>query len=481
LNFCVVDIAGITTCFKGSFANQIKTFYLCIVSETIFSIINEAENYRAIAEKIRDNTCVLFLGPGAVMAKDSSGNWCPLSELCAKALAQKYELKLNPEEGYTLSYVTSLIKVQKALQDFIIQEDVARFYRDNMGKVELHPLLDILGNLQFRIVINTTPDNTITQIFDGLGRDYKAFFYNFSGTNPPFTFDFDKNPRTTVVYNLFGRYDQSASLPLSNRQQVDYIRKIVSEQQNDKIPDVLTNAFRRFRCHLFLGFDFEDWNLRLLLDTLYKNIRDDVQPFAFPSDAKKGGRTTTQIFFFGEFKMQFARTNLDVFVEKIKEQYENFNAGAATSSAAKATILILHHEAADEAAFQLLSKQFALKFNVRSVKDAVGQGDVAAWVRQQLDSCDIVMPLLSADLVKDPALGMDLLDELVAKHKPKQLFVVPVSWTAISGLEDTDIGQMATLRPSETGVVLSDPARQAELLQEIVQYIDRYVSKSLNK
>ena len=132
---------------------------------------------------------------------------------------------------------------------------------------ELHPALEQLIDLRFRIIINTTPDNFVTRLYDEVAAPYHADFYNYYKPGSAFTFDFEKDPRV-VVYNLLGTYKKPESLVLTYKHQLNYIKKIVGEQQNERLPDVLTNAFKDFRYHLFLGFDFEDWNLRLLLDTL---------------------------------------------------------------------------------------------------------------------------------------------------------------------------------------------------------------------
>lgn len=435
-----------------------------------------AELYQTIARKVKDGTCVLFLGPAALAAKDKNGNWEPLTELCARHLADKYKLDISSEEECSLPYITSLLRIQNRSTDNVLQEEVARFYTDMEDSCELHPALEQLTDLKFRIVINTTPDNFITRLYDQIAQAYHADFYNWYKPATTLNFDFEKDSRV-VIYNLLGSYVKPESLVLTYKQQLSYIKKIVGEQQNERIPDALTNAFKDFRHHLFLGFDFEDWALRLLLDTLYKNVRENVQPYSFSTKDERPADADTKVFFQGEFGMQFPKDNLENFVDNLVKEYQKLgsSATATTPQTPKAKILVLHNEAADKDGYELLIKQLrSLPAQFISLADAVGQGDINTWLQNTLNECQVVLPLLSADFydeTQNPAVS--IMAEIAHRNNPRKGFLVMPVILKPAPL-DGPFGGLPTLRPTDRQAVIGS-GKEAQYAAEIAEGLKKYI------
>lgn len=435
-----------------------------------------AELYQTIARKVKEGSCVLFLGPAALAAKDDKGNWKPITDLCAQFLVDKYGIQLNDGEECSLSYVTSLLRVQNRSTDNVLQEEVAKFYNDIAEKCELHPALEQLTDLKFRIVINTTPDNFVTRLYDQIAQAYYSDLYNWYKPAITFNFDFEKDSRV-VIYNLFGAYTKPESLVLTYKQQLSYIKKIVGEQQNERIPDGLTNAFKDFRHHLFLGFDFEDWSLRLLLDTLYKNVRENVQPYSFSTKDERPADADTKVFFQGEFGMQFPKDSLETFVENLVKEYQQLDnpATATATQTPRAKVLVLHSETSDKDGFDVLIKYLrGLPAQFISFSDALGQGDVQAWLDKTLKECQVVLPLLSPDFydpTQNPAAAM--LDDIARLNNPRKGFLVmPVLLKSVS-LEGLLAG-LPTLRPTDRQAVMGS-GKEAQYATEIAEGLKKYI------
>lgn len=437
---------------------------------------SSAELYQNIARKVKEGVCVLFLGPAAIAAKGEDGAWHPLTDLCALYLTEKYQLKLSPEEASDLAYVTSLLRIQNRSTDNVLQEDVAKFYTDMSEKCELHPMLEQLTDLKFRMVINTTPDNFITKLYDQIAQAYYPNYYNWYKPGTGFNFDFEKDSRV-VIYNLLGSYEKPESLVLTYKHQLGYIKKIVGEQQNERIPDALTNAFKDFRQHLFLGFDFEDWALRLLLDTLYKNVRENVQPYAFPSKHERVAGADTKVFYQGEFGMQFPADDLETFVGNLVKEYQKLDnaASADAPQTPRAKVLILHNETADKDGYDLMIKHLrSLPAQFISLADAVGQGDVQAWLRKTIDECQVVLPLLSADFydaAQNPA--ANLLSEIAQKNNPRKGFLVMPILLKPVGL-DGPLSGLPTLRPTDKQVIIGS-GKETQYVSEIADGLKKYI------
>jgi hypothetical protein len=439
--------------------------------------IPTAELYQTIARKVKEGSCVLFLGPAALAANDGNGKWKPLTELCAQHLVSKYKLDLGPEEEVNLSYVCSLLRIQNRSTDNVLQEEVAKFYADKSRDCELHPMLEQLTDLKFRMVINTTPDNFVTKLYDQIAQAYYPDFYNWYKPSASFQFDFERDSRI-VIYNLLGSYVKPESLVLTYKQQLNYIKKIVGEQQNERIPDALTNAFKDFRHHLFLGFDFDDWVLRLLLDTLYKNVRENVQPYSFNPKDERPAPPDTRVFFQGEFGMQFPPDSLENFVENLVSEYQKLDSpGAALNGVPqvpKAKVLVLYNEAADKDGYDALLKHLrSLPAQFVSVADSVGS-DQAGWLRQMLGECKVVMPLLSADFYDDrhnPAVPM--LAEIAQLNNPRKGFLVMPVLLKPVGL-DGPIAQLATLRPTDREPIIGS-GKESQYAAEVAEGLRKYI------
>lgn len=437
---------------------------------------SDSERYQIIARRVKEGVCVLFLGPGALMAKNDDGSYAMLTDLCAGFLIKKYNLKLNAGEQSTLSYVCSLLRVRNLSTDNVLQEDVAGFYASMSDKCELHPMLEQLTDLRFPIIINAAPDNFITHLYDQVALPYYADYYNFYKPSSGLDFDFEKDQRV-FIYNLLGSYTKPESLVLTYKHQLNYIKKIVSEQQNERLPDALTNTFKDYRHHLYLGFDFDEWALRLMLDTLYKNVRENIQPIAYPAKKDDSTESETKVFFQGEFGMQFPGVDMETFVANLIKQYNNLDNQPDTSPAdtPHAKVLILYNEAADQDAYTELMKHFrTLPAQVLTLADATGQGDVQAWIRRQLQECQVILPLLSADFYDSTANpAVPLLDEIAKHNNPRKgLLVMPLLIKAIS--LDGPLGQMATLRPSDRVPIIGN-SKEPQYIAEIVESLKKYI------
>jgi hypothetical protein len=436
---------------------------------------NNLELYQAIARKVKDGSCVLFLGAGAVMAKGEDGSFVPISDLCARYLAKKYNITLGRDEEYSLSYVSSVLRVRNLSTDNVLQEDVATFYAEISDNSALHPMLEKLTDLPFRIVINAAPDTFVTQLYDQIAQPYFADFYNFYKPSSGFNFDFEKDQRV-VIYNLLGTYKKPESLVLTYKHQLSYIKKIVSEQQNERLPDALTNAFKDYRHHLFLGFDFDEWALRLMLDTLYKNVRDNIQSYAYPSKTEEPTASETKVFFQGEFGMQFPSVDMEAFVSNLIQAYHNLGdqPSSGSTEAPYAKVLVLYNEVADKDGFERLMKHLrALPAQFITLADATGQGDVTAWLRQTLDECQVVLPLLSADFydaTNNPAAA--ILAEIAQRNNPRKgSLVMPVLLKNVT--LDGPLGQLATLRPSDRQAFFGS-GKEDQYATEIVDSLKKY-------
>ncbi len=428
--------------------------------------------YQNIARNISEGSCVLFLGPSAITAKQADGSYRPLTELCANQLAKG--LGLSREEEDSLTQVTSTLRIRAQRSDTMIISDVQDFYTKAERDAELHPLLEQLADLPFKIIINTTPDDFFARFYATAVRDYRFDFYNFRkpGSDPLYSFGDDAAP---LIYNLFGFYKKSESLVLTYSDQLAYVNKITGVQ-HERLPDSLLAAFNTPRFYLFLGFDFEDWSLRVLLDALFKNARNSIQPFAYPMKGKPETDPYAKVFFQGEFRMEFPRVDMETFVGKLLEHYKQLEGQASSDNgAAQAEALILYNEAKDEeGCTALLTHLKPLKIHTLTIKDAIGQGDVQQWIRATLDKCQVVLPIVSADFFDNENPALPLLDELVTRNNPRNRFLVmPVLWKNCA-LDASPLGKLRTTRPLNR-IAISGSGQEDKHFADIAETLKKYI------
>jgi hypothetical protein len=406
--------------------------------------------YQNIARQIRDGNCVLFLGPAAVAAPQPDGSMRPLTELCAIELANG--LGLPPDEAESLQQVTSTLRMKGALSDTLIIAAVQDFYQ-RMEKSKLSPVLQELANLPFRIIVNTTPDDYFTKYYAQTLRDFRFDFYNFRKPNPDplYKFGDDQSP---LIYNLFGHYKKPESLVLTYGDQLNYINKITGVQ-HERLPDSLLAAFNTPRFYLFLGFDFEDWTLRITCDALFRNARNHITPFAYPLKGEPEAGAKSKVFFQSEFKMEFPKVDLETFVANLLKYYNN-SADASDNGgdkeATRANVLILHNEQSDEEECKTLINYLKpLRLRVRTLRDATGQGDMGAWIKAQMDESQIVIPLISPDFFADTNPTLPFLEDLAKRNNPQEKFLVMPIILKVFSLEGTALGSLPTVRPLKSG------------------------------
>ena len=415
---------------------------------------------------------MLFLGPTALAAQQPDGSYRPLVELCANHLAKG--LNLSPAEEDSLAQVTSTLRMRNLLSDTMIIAAVQDFYQKAEREAKLHPLLEQLADLPFKIIINTSPDDFFARYYAQAVRDYTFDFYNFRKPNPDPLFTFSENS-APLVYNLFGFYKKPESLVLTYSDQLGYVNKITGAQ-HERLPDSLLAAFNVPRFYLFMGFDFEDWSLRMLFDSLFKNARNNIQPFAYPLKGEPDAGPQAKVFFQGEFRMEFPKVDMETFVANLLVHVQGLDGQSVSDNETpQAEVLVLHHEAADEAGCAALLKHLRpLKVRTWTLADALGEGDQTAWIKQKLEQCQVVLPLLSADFFDDKNPALPLIDEIVKRNNPRARFLVmPILLKSIS-LDGTALGALKTTRPLNRMPVFGE-GQEDKHLADIAETLKKYI------
>lgn len=217
----------------------------------------------ALIDDIKANRCILFTGPFmSTFEEAQNADWISHTELyCSdlKAELQKKNVSFDANARNNPYYLTGkwlatgddAVKNETALVD--------KAYR------KLPNLYKILSVIPFNTVVNFGFDHLMKDALLEEGYEFAFRYYDYKGGEVKNT-GVDKDLQ--LVYNLFGSIDEPKSRIMTERDQLEFLRAINGARglPADLLCRITDDADKK--SYIFLGFDFEDWPYRFLLDTL---------------------------------------------------------------------------------------------------------------------------------------------------------------------------------------------------------------------
>jgi hypothetical protein len=125
----------------------------------------------------------------------------------------------------------------------------------------------VLANLPFPIYITTNPDNLLEAALSAVGKQPQVAIcpWNDYVESSLAGYDDEPTPQRPLVYHLFGDLREPDSLVLTEDNYFDFLIGVT--RNNHLIPDVVREALADTSL-LFLGFQMDDWNFRVLFRSL---------------------------------------------------------------------------------------------------------------------------------------------------------------------------------------------------------------------
>jgi hypothetical protein len=254
----------------------------------------EFEQWPLILGHIRGQTkeekCTPILGPGLLdpllgSLRDLARTWAktyrfPLSPTSQEDLARVAQyLKVNQDEVFLYSkfktYLSETIKqrygndlsadMQKASADQLDQimaAAAAKVWEQNLDEPHL-----VLAKLPFTIYITTNPDNLLADALLHVNKTphVKVSVWKDDIVRPHKANKWQSTIEEPLVYHLFGQLGETESLVLTEDDYFDFLIGITNNRKN--IPPEVLRA-QTDSSLLFLGFQLDDWNFRVL----FRNI-----------------------------------------------------------------------------------------------------------------------------------------------------------------------------------------------------------------
>ena len=246
--------------------------------------------YGIIYKALRGGGAIPFLGAGASMLgyRQGEAGCLPSGSELAKSLARDAEFPSSNEADLTDLLKVSSYYVDVSSRDLLRKElhsvfaDEKKNYRCN----DLHRFLAKIANNM--MVVTTNYDTLLEQAFLEAGKPYDLvvypadhedyanamFWWRHGVAEPdllePKKIDIDTLGKTNVIYKMHGSVRGEGgkwdSFVITEEDYIDFLSRIESA-----VPSAFSEYFAS-RSFLFLGYGLRDWNLRVLLKKIRRNV-----------------------------------------------------------------------------------------------------------------------------------------------------------------------------------------------------------------
>ena len=253
-----------------------------------------------IADKIRQEQCVLVLGPEVYTVSNNG-------QTCRDALMYHLDIPNNPnihrhypEDEFFL--------FDESYKRTLVCHQIKSFYQGQLPNEDLKAL----AGLPFHMYLTVTPDPLLQQAFDEQSFSYQSGFYKRNKDPQIIKAPSKKNP---LVYNVFGSVQSEESIILSHDDLYDYFKSIFAQQS---MPEKLKIQLQDVKNFIFLGLSFDKWYMHLLLRELeIHNRRYEFTRFA------AGQSVTDELtsFCLDQFQIQFISRNISGFIQELKARF----------------------------------------------------------------------------------------------------------------------------------------------------------------
>jgi hypothetical protein len=275
------------------------------------------QKWPALVRNIQAGRCTPIVGPGLTESLLGS------RQKIAARWAETFRYPMNPNNRESLPQVAQFLKVRQdvnfmrdELSKHLLAEIKQRFGKliapeladasldevitavgRSLAKNPATAAIRTLASLPLPIYVTTNPSNLLSEALEAAGKQpvVELCRWNDAVEQIPSIFDAEREPdyrptpRRPLVYHLFGRLSQPDSLVITEDDYFDYLIGVTS--RNDLIPAVVRRALADSAL-LFLGFDLDEWDFRVLFRTLMLQeggrARDNYAHVAAQIDPESG-------------------------------------------------------------------------------------------------------------------------------------------------------------------------------------------------
>lgn len=428
-----------------------------------------AVNWQNLLRAVDNNECILVLGPETA-AIERDGRRMPLPALLAQhlsdavhALKPQVDLVDDSNPAYVAKTLEDAIFVQEVAQNPNYSRENARnaiagiindFYAQFTSRD--FPVYAQLAQMPFHFIVETNPAPYLAQALDDENKfGAKCLFYHYSDpshNNGIRIMENEIQPDAPLVYHLFGSTEQPASMVVTERDQLAFLDAVLQKENTASIPSSVAIHFtsgkeRQFdKTFVFLGFDFNQWHLRLILHLIGRYQRQK-ETYALQNPRDLGELTT--FFYSNNFDVRFVDTPAERFLADFDHALQQPLAPNAPQSSKLKVFLM--YDPADEAEKNALDTQL----NPLRRTDFIQTWDESQMlpgaerereITGRIAEADIILLLITANFFHSDDIYDKYLCAAIQRHESKQSVVIPLLIKSCVW-EDTPIGKLTTILP----------------------------------
>jgi hypothetical protein len=259
-----------------------------------------------IAGAIREQKCILFVGPGIFASEKYPRLIDRIAEYLTKDSGGLIKKFYKSDGLFAFSDPTAKTKASFALKKFFQEEDFS----------EARELLQKIAEIPFSMIFSLTPDDLLLQAFSQIKvvPQHDLYLKN----QPPRQADKTISPtvNSPLVYNMFGYIQNRDSLVLTHDDLFDYFNSILAESS---MHSDVKEMIKKMEVYIFLGVSFDKWYMRLLLKMLYRlQGRDEFLRFANETLLEEDIRT----LFSDQYRIEFVPRQVSDFINQLHKHFE---------------------------------------------------------------------------------------------------------------------------------------------------------------
>ncbi len=262
-------------------------------------------NTELITKWILDEKCIIILGPDIVFDFQKS----LLNELSEHLINNGIECKFDSYD--------ELFSSTTDFDPFFFAELSAFF-----DKLAPSPVYQKIAEIPFSLIVSLSPDLVLQQVFERSNFDYSFDYYN-KNLNPQEI----ENPTKDkpLLYNILGNYKEFDSLVLCFRDVFNYLAAILGNYQ---LKNKLKRKINSAQSILFLGFKYEKWYFKLILQLLNldeKAIKQASMKEIVQTEQDADKQNLVIDFYKTEFKIRFIKQDGNEIIDLLYNYFKQNN------------------------------------------------------------------------------------------------------------------------------------------------------------
>jgi len=443
--------------------------------------------WEQLVQAIHQQRCVLVLGSGVCC--DFEQQAIPMSSQLAVHLSE--QIKEHKSDGNlldtkTLSHVAKVYEDtpfdDKRFSDHQARQHLCKaiedFYEENKNlKFRFY---EELAKMPFHIIINSSHYDFLGKAFRRVGKGVQEYYFHYELSTHNANLEFaELTQRTPLLYNLFGSIEDTQSLVVTETDKIRFVENIMQGEAEASLPTDLRSLLKREGLtFLFMGFDFEEWHLRILLYVLELDKQDATIAIQNPDNINK----FTQFLYEKHFFVNFHNGQELDFIQKLNEVIKNPQK-AEESDNQKGKHLFIMYDEQDEQWRDDLEEHLAMLRRNDEIdiwhEGKLQAGDVINdTIAQEIDEADIILLLVTSRFLASDKLYENQLKQALERHENNEVCIIPILMSPCNW-EAASFANLFTILPRDTQPIskkndISDTLKKT--VNQINEIINHYWS-----